>query len=164
MMVVIAIIGILAAIALPSYQSSVEKTNLADAKRYMTEIRQQLEAQKLSDISYRRGSATDLKTKYEDFIKNAIEKNIPSSMRGKYTFSCNVVAVNNKGNQASGNQASSNQASGNQVSIYMQARPSVSSYKYAAYMTEEGDVLRCPKASISDETPAATKPSGCEAF
>ena len=47
MMVVIAIIGILAAIALPSYQSSVEKTNLADAKRYMTEIRQQLEAQKI---------------------------------------------------------------------------------------------------------------------
>lgn len=147
MMVVIAIIGILAAIALPSYQSSVEKTNLADAKRYMTEIRQQLEAQKLSDTNYSRGSAADLKKKYEQFIDNAIKKNIPSSMKDKYTF--DAVVVNNKGNQ---------------VSIYMQARPRVSSYKYAAYMTEKGDVLRCPKASISSATPAATKPSGCEVF
>ena len=149
MMVVIAIIGILAAIALPSYQSSVEKTNLADAKRYMTEIRQQLEAQKLSDTNYSRGSAANLKTKYEQFIDNAIRKNIPSSMKDKYTFGRNAVVVNNKGNQ---------------VSIYMQARPRVSSYKYAAYMTEKGDVSRCPKASISSDTPAATKPSGCEAF
>lgn len=149
MMVVIAIIGILAAIALPSYQSSVEKTNLADAKRYMTEIRQQLEAQKLSDTNYSRDSAVNLKNKYEQFIDDAIRKNIPSSMKDKYTFGRNAVVVNNKGNQ---------------VSIYMQARPRVSSYKYAAYMTEKGDVLRCPKASISSATPAATKPSGCEAF
>ncbi|WP_038317281.1 prepilin-type N-terminal cleavage/methylation domain-containing protein [Kingella kingae] len=149
MMVVIAIIGILAAIALPSYQSSVEKTNLADAKRYMTEIRQQLEAKKLSDTNYSRGSAADLEKKYEQFIDNAIEKNIPSSMKDKYIFGRDAVAVNNKGNQ---------------VSIYMQARPRVSSYKYAAYMTEKGDVLRCPKASISSTTIPTTKPSACEAF
>lgn len=40
MMVVIAIIGILAAIALPSYRSHVEKTNLAEARQKMVDIRQ----------------------------------------------------------------------------------------------------------------------------
>lgn len=50
MMVVVAIIGILAAIGLPSYQSYVERTNLADSKRIIAGLYQSIEADKLLSL------------------------------------------------------------------------------------------------------------------
>lgn len=47
MMVVVAIIGILAAIAMPSYQSHIEKTHLAAAKNHLLDIVAQMRQNKL---------------------------------------------------------------------------------------------------------------------
>ena len=47
MMVVIAIIGILAAIAMPSYQAHIEKTHLAAAKNHLLDIVSQMRQNKL---------------------------------------------------------------------------------------------------------------------
>ncbi|MDK4697655.1 type IV pilin protein [Kingella negevensis] len=49
LMVVIIIIGILAAVAMPQYQSYVEKTRLAEAKQQLLTIKQEIEAQKLTN-------------------------------------------------------------------------------------------------------------------
>ena len=47
LMVVIAILAIIAAFAIPSYQNYIEKANLAEAKQQMLSFRQSIEAQKL---------------------------------------------------------------------------------------------------------------------
>ena len=47
LMVVIAILAIIAAFAIPSYQNYIEKANLAEAKQQMLSFRQSVEAQKL---------------------------------------------------------------------------------------------------------------------
>ena len=47
LMVVIAILAIIAAFALPAYQNYIEKANLAEAKQQMLSFRQSIEAQKL---------------------------------------------------------------------------------------------------------------------
>ena len=47
LMIVIAIIAVLAAFAIPAYQNYIEKANLAEAKQQMLSFRQSVEAQKL---------------------------------------------------------------------------------------------------------------------
>ena len=64
LMIVIVIVGILAAIALPAYRSHVEKTNLAEAKQKLVDIRQKLETQKMTAPGeYARGTGAALETK-----------------------------------------------------------------------------------------------------
>ena len=67
MMIVVAIIGILAAIAYPSYQSYVIKTKRADMMSEMQNIAAQIESRKLAQGSYDAISAkvkTDFATAY----------------------------------------------------------------------------------------------------
>ena len=74
MMVVIVILGVLAAIAFPSYQASIEKTNMATAKQEMISIRQTLAKEKVSSPSSYKKSAD-----YNDFL-NRMTKNAPKGL------------------------------------------------------------------------------------
>ena len=150
MMVVIAIIGILAAIALPSYRSHVEKTNLAEARQKMVDIRQKLETQKMTAPGeYARGKGTDLKTKYGTFLQGELG-NIDPKLTGKYTFSQSAKLIN-----------------GNQVNVVMQAYPTASSgYKFGVFIDSTNKAWRCPKTAMRGTADYDNQPtfSDCEAF
>ena len=150
MMVVIAIIGILAAIALPSYRSHVEKTNLAEARQKMVDIRQKLETQKMTAPGeYARGKGTDLKTKYGTFLQGELG-NIDPKLTGKYTFSQSAKLIN-----------------GNQVNVVMQAYPTDSSgYKFGVFIDSTNKAWRCPKTAMRGTADYDNQPtfSDCEAF
>ena len=64
LMIVVAVIGILAAIAYPSYQNYVIKTKRADMMSEMQNIAQQIERQKLSLGKYSSVSTTGLTGNY----------------------------------------------------------------------------------------------------
>lgn len=150
MMVVIAIIGILAAIALPSYRSHVEKTNLAEARQKMVDIRQKLETQKMTAPGeYARGKGTDLKTKYGTFLQGELG-NIDPKLTGKYTFSQSAKLIK-----------------GNQVNVVMQAYPTASSgYKFGVFIDSTNKAWRCPKTAMRGTADYDNQPtfSDCEAF
>lgn len=146
MMVVIAIIGILAAIALPSYRSHVEKTNLAEARQKMVDIRQKLETQKMTAPGeYARGKGTDLEAKYDTFLRGELRK-IDPKLTGKYIFSQSAKVIN-----------------GNQVNVVMQAYPTTSSgYKFGVFIDSANKAWRCPKEAMHGAQPALEE--DCEAF
>lgn len=82
LMVVIAILAIIAAFALPAYQNYIEKANLAEAKQQMLSFRQSIETQKLVNP---RASLADIL---------ADTTNVPAlNDTQKYTFS---RAIENK--------------------------------------------------------------------
>ena len=150
MMVVIAIIGILAAIALPSYRSHVEKTNLAEAKQKLVDIRQKLETQKMTAPGeYARGTGAALKTKYGTFLQGELGR-IDPKLTGKYTFSQSAKLIN-----------------GNQVNVVMQAYPTASSsYKFGVFIDSTNKAWRCPKTAMRGTADYDNQPtfSDCEAF
>ena len=64
LMIVVAIIGILAAIAYPSYQGYVERTNRADVMSEMHNIASTIESRKLAQGKYNSVVTTDLVGNY----------------------------------------------------------------------------------------------------
>lgn len=88
MMVVVVIIAILAAIALPSYQSYVEKTNLSEAKTEITKIYQRIQDEKLTNPQ----NLTS-EDKVRAFMKDRIDL-IPKKFTDKYEYS---FVVNSEG-------------------------------------------------------------------
>lgn len=140
MMVVVAIMGILAVIGLPSYQSYVERTNLADSKRIIAGLYQSIEADKLTKPS-------DFKDKNK--VKAIIDGRISglsATARGKYNYS-SAIGENGK-----------------VLTIYLQAVPTeLQGKKYFLWADGNSNVLRC-KLSGSPSEVSATKPSNCENF
>ena len=85
MMIVVAIIGILAAIAYPSYQQYVIKSKRADMMSEMQNIAQQIESRKLAQGNYK-----DITDKVrEDFAKK-----YPSQGQALYTVTINSITPN----------------------------------------------------------------------
>ena len=144
MMVVIAILGVLAAIAFPSYQTSIEKTNLATAKQEMVTMRQALAKEKVSSPSSYKTAAA-----YRDFL-NRMQQNLPKDVAEKYQF----VTLDD----------GSIITEGKIFSFSLQAVPKNSNYKYGLWMDRSGYVFKCPKGSLSASAISTTKPAGCESL
>lgn len=80
LMIAVAIVGILAAIALPSYQNSVRKSRRADAKAALTETAQRLERCLTQYGTYDNGNCT-VPAKFD-------------SAEGYYTVATNIARMN----------------------------------------------------------------------
>lgn len=141
MLIVVAIIGILAAIALPSYQAYIEKTDLADAKKEIINIKQNLESDRLL---HPKNYTTSIH--YTTKLTNEIN-NIPNERISKIYRVSQFVEVTD----------------GKIFKIYLQAIPVKTGYKYGIWVDNGGNAFRCPKASLQSQT-SATKPSSCESL
>ena len=76
LMIVVAIIAVIAAFALPAYQNYLERANLAEAKQQMISFRQSVEAQKL----------VNPRANLADILRDTT--NVPAlNSTSKYTFS-----------------------------------------------------------------------------
>ena len=118
MMVVVAIIGILAAIAMPSYQSHIVKTHLAAAKNHLLDIVAQMRQNKLrNNGSYSTaGLSTLINSKNSDPDR-------------RYDF---VSALTDNTNI-------------NTYYVYLQPKPS--GYTKSLYITASGTVYECKTVS-----------------
>lgn len=82
LMIVIAIIGVLAAIAYPSYQGYIERTNRADMMNEMQQIASRIESNK---INYKRYDRIPLSSVLSGTLASDGSVNFPSSGTGLYT-------------------------------------------------------------------------------
>lgn len=121
MMIVIVIIGILAAIALPAYNSHVEKTQLADAKRAATTLRQSFEAARLERPQAFR-KAVDFKKEVEKAQQSAVHTDVARL----YTFTPRYLPNANK-----------------PTAFAFDITPKTSGRKFGLKMEMSGDVQRC---------------------
>lgn len=140
LMIVVAIIGILAMIALPSYQTYIEKTNLAHARTAIASIYQAVAQEKLSNpasVNSQSGLSTFVETRLA---------NVDADIRNKYTFSYNIP------NPAKGSKI---------LNLYIQAVPKDNSYKYHIWTNSDGNTFKC-KGTVGSVGP--TRPDICGKF
>lgn len=95
LMIVVAILGILAAIAYPSYQGYIERTNRADMMTEMQQIASRIEANK---ITYKRYDRIPLNEVYSNAVTNAATT-FPNSGAALYNVTINPVSGSNVGGQ-----------------------------------------------------------------
>ena len=88
LMIVVAVIGIIATIAIPSYQDSVRKANRREAQAYMTEFAQFLERNYSEAFKYHETTASS-----DNDITIAGSYPAPASVTTKYTLSLTVAAT-----------------------------------------------------------------------
>lgn len=93
LMIVVAIIGILAAIAYPSYQGYTERVNRADMMTEMQQIASRIEANK---IIYKRYDRIPLNEVYSNAVTNAATT-FPNSGAALYNVTIDPVSGNNLG-------------------------------------------------------------------
>ncbi len=86
LMIVVAVIGILASIAYPSYQDYIRKARRIDAQSVMLDIQLQQEKYRVNHVSY--GSLTDLGSFPSDYYTFAISGNTASA----YTITATAKA------------------------------------------------------------------------
>lgn len=138
LMVVVIIIAVLSAFALPAYQSYLEKANLAEAKRTITGIYQSLAIEKLNNPKI---NTLDGVTKFIEGRK----QNIPTDQSRKYDFFV-------KTEKESENSKI--------FTTYIVASPKQNNYKYFLW-SDGSNVWRC----LGKATEAsATKTGSCELF
>lgn len=139
MMIVIAIIGVLAAIALPMYQNYVERGRLADAKQIMITAKQEYEANKLSQ-NPKYNTLTNSKTEITSFI-NAKVRN--SSVNNHYEVQAEIYGM------------------GNNAYMIVSTVPK-DAQKQGLYMDYRGTVFKCAKGGITKKfNKEGAKPSTC---
>lgn len=126
MMVVVAIIGILAAIAMPSYQSHIEKTHLAAAKNHLLDIVAQMRQNKLRN----NGS-------YSTAGLAALINSKNSDSKRRYNF---VSALTDNSDI-------------NTYYIYLQ--PIQNGYTKSLYITAAGTIYECKTASEAQSKSSA---------
>ncbi len=89
-MIVVAILGIIAIVALPSYQNSVRKTNRADAKTALMDTAQQLERCMTAYSSY---DTTNCKIKGTDYDEDDTMSTTEVGGKGYYTITFTVLTA-----------------------------------------------------------------------
>ena len=105
LMIVIAIIGILAAIAYPSYQDYIRKARRIDAQGVMLDIQLQQEKYRVNHVSY--GSLTDLGSFPSDYYTFAISGNTASA----YTITATAKSGTSQASDTGCTSMAVNQAS-----------------------------------------------------
>lgn len=129
LMIVIAILGILVAIALPSYDSYVERTALAAAKNELVDMVAQINTNKMKNSTqYSINGINSLARARGDF----------ASVKGKYSFE---VAVNG--------------ADINSYRIFLV--PQRTSFKKSLYITASGSIFECTTVGAARSGTGCTK-------
>lgn len=104
LMIVVAVIGILAAVAYPTYLESVNKSRRADAKAAMTTMAQQLERCFTQHNSYANCSVTGNSKKHEITITERTDTSYTLTAKPLYTDNrCGTLNLYNTGNLTSAN-------------------------------------------------------------
>lgn len=125
LMIVVVVIGILAAVALPSYEAYREKADLGDAKTALTEINQIIATSKLN-AALTRTSVSDAATNFSATIKD------------KYNLTAQCSGVK-----------------GACSSYALLAVPNVSGRKKSLLMNSNGKVYLCPDPSTAGQLTGA---------
>lgn len=118
-MIVVAILGIVTAIAYPSYQDSVRKSRRADARAVMLEAAQHMERRYTENLvagyngvtlpTALQGSPKGDGTKYYNIALSGVAQNTytltatPTSYGGQYQDKCGALTLNNAGVKGQGN-------------------------------------------------------------
>jgi type IV pilus assembly protein PilE len=84
-MIVVAIIGILSAVAFPSYTAYVQRSHRAEAKNYLQSVAQRLEQN--YTLSGRYNATQDGEAVDDDFIENAGFNVVPAGGPARYNIS-----------------------------------------------------------------------------
>lgn len=139
MMIVIAIIGVLAAIALPMYQNYVERGRLADARQIMTAAKQEYEANKLSQNA-KYDTLDKSRAEINTFIQSKVNN---SSVNNHYDIQAHI------------------QGMGNNSYMVVSAVPR-DMQKQGLYMDYRGTVFKCAKGGITKQFGKdGVKPATC---
>lgn len=91
LMIVVAIIGIIAAIAYPSYQRYVIKTKRADAMTELQNIASKIEDRKLSQSTYASVSTTDLSGSFPRQGTALYSISLPTTLSSSWTITATPV-------------------------------------------------------------------------
>lgn len=140
MMIVIAIIGVLAAFALPAYQKYIERGRLADAKQIMITVKQEYETNKLS-----KPNDYDTLDKSKAAVKQLIERKVnASSVNNHYSIQADLHGT------------------GSNAYMVMSTVPNDAT-KQGLYMDYRGTVYKCAKGGITKNfAEGGKKPATCK--
>lgn len=142
MMIVIAIIGVLAAFAIPSYQDYVEKGRLADAKQVLITLKQEYENAKMQTPN----KFDTLEKAKHEVAAMRYKQAGSSSVKDLYTFNSLVSALKD-----------------NPKIHYMVASASPSGKNRSGiYMTANGNVYKCPAGVLNGHLIHEQKPAACK--
>lgn len=145
MMIVIVILGVLAAIAIPKYQDYIEKGDMADMKTLMLKVKQDYEVDKLQmPKSY------ETKDKAEREVRKLVTKHISASQLNK-KYELSPVMTNVQGNS-------------NVLALGFVATPKDAKRK-RVFLDAGGNAYRCKGDVSTSASILTTKPNNCaEAF